>query len=402
LKVEKKALVYLQSGGPTAVINSSLFGVISEAKKHQEIGAILGSMHGVEGLIDDDLVDLRAEDPEQVELLKQTPGAILGSTRKKLPAEISDPIYQKLLATVKRHKIGYILVNGGNDSMDSCNKLSRLFLKEALSVNVIGIPKTIDNDLLITDHSLGYPSAAKHIINTVKAMTIDSSCYRKGKVLIIEIMGRDAGWLTASVDMLEAPSRPDLIYLPEASFSCDGFLADVAAVYGQKGYAAVAVSEGIPVKNDNCKPCDAFGHKTLEGVSITLSRLVEEKLGIPTRSMELSIPQRSDPLLASKVDQKEAIAASRFAVKSVIEGASGKMVCLTRLSGPSYKVRFVLRDVSKIANYEKKIPSSMLGDSHGLSPTFRRYLAPLLIGEPSVKYENGIFCSARFTYRKAK
>src|SRR5574344_1234191 len=190
--MEKKALVYFQSGGPTTVINCSFYGVLKEALKHEEIGDILGSRYGVEGLIDDNLVDLRKEDPEQIELLKQTPGAALGSTRHKLP-KFEDPDFTKILATIKKHNIGYILVNGGNDSMDTCYKLARFFEVTQCDIRVIGIPKTVDNDLALTDHSLGFASAAKHIVNFTKMAVIDNQAYKKGKVVLVEIMGRNAG-----------------------------------------------------------------------------------------------------------------------------------------------------------------------------------------------------------------
>ena len=205
-----KNMVYIQSGGPTSVINTSLYGAIKEAKKHPDlIGHIYGSQHGVEGLIDDDLIDLGLEDDEQIELLLQTPGSILGTTRRKLPKDIHTPEYAAIIENIKKHNIGYVFINGGNDSMDTCNKLAKLVKELGIEdVKVIGVPKTIDNDLACTDHSLGFPSAAKFVMNSVNAFAMDANCFKKGKVHIVEIMGRDAGWLTASVDLLPEQTRP--------------------------------------------------------------------------------------------------------------------------------------------------------------------------------------------------
>ena len=229
-----KAMVYIQSGGPTSVINTSLYGAIQEAKKHPEISNIYGSLNGIEGLLTDNLIDLRKEDDEQIELLKQTPGSILGTSRHKLPKDFHDEEYKKILETCKKHDIGYVFVNGGNDSMDTCHKLSLLCKELGVDIKVMGVPKTVDNDLAETDHSLGFASAAKYVINTVKEICIDAVCYKKGKVYVIEIMGRNAGWLTAAVDLLPEGIRPDLIYLPENKFDMADFLAKVQDLYNKK------------------------------------------------------------------------------------------------------------------------------------------------------------------------
>ena len=210
-----KAMVYIQSGGPTSVINTSFYGAIMEAKKHPEISHIYGSLNGIEGLLTDNLIDIGKEDQEQLDLLLQTPGSILGTSRHKLPKDFHDEEYETILKTCEKHNIGYVFVNGGNDSMDTCMKLSKLCKEKGLDIKVMGVPKTVDNDLAETDHSLGFPSAAKYVINTVKEIIIDAVCYKKGKVYIIEVMGRNAGWLTAAVDLLPEGLRPDLIYLPE-------------------------------------------------------------------------------------------------------------------------------------------------------------------------------------------
>lgn len=387
-----KALAYLQSGGPTAVINSSLYGAIREAGEHKEIGKVLGSLHGIEGLLFDDLADLGKEDPEQIELLLQTPGAALGSTRYKLPSDLEDERYQSIIKTVRKHDIGYILVNGGNDSMDTCSKLSRLFASKGMDVKVIGVPKTVDNDLSATDHCIGYGSAAKYVINTVKSVCVDASCYKKGKVFVVEVMGRNAGWLTASVDILPAPYRPDLIYLPEDAFDLDEFYKEVKKVHDAKGHCVVAISEGIVFPRDTSSArVDAFGHIQLGGAADALSRRVEQNLGLPTRSIELSLPQRAFPILVSKVDRDEAVECARVACRAAVAGESGKMVSIRRISSQPYQVAYELKSVEGIANVEKKIPPEFLHNVHGLSQSFRDYLRPLIQGEVDVGYEDGIY-----------
>lgn len=397
----KRNLCYLQSGGPTAVINSSLYGAYIEAKEHEEIGAFLGSRYGIEGLLKDDLIDMGKERENEIALLPQTPGAILGTTRKKMPEDLSDPLYDDLLETIERHNIGYLFVNGGNDSMDTCSRLHRLFAHHGVDCRVLGIPKTVDNDLLGTDHSLGYPSAAKHVMNTVKEAVIDASCYPHGKLVLLEIMGRNAGWLTAASDLLPYPYRPDLFFLPENPFDEERFLKVISDTYWKKGYAVAALSEGVQLPRPK-KKVDAFGHSSLEGVAVTLANLIEEKTKIPTRTMELSLPQRADPINVARIDREEAIELSRYAVREILKGESGKMVCIRRLSNEPYKVEYFTSDVHVVANGERKVPREMLVDETRMADSFRKYLAPLVKGEVEVAYEDGTFKAARFSYVKAE
>lgn len=399
---EPRSLVYFQSGGPSPVINSSLFGVVIEAKAHpKQISGIYGARYGIDGLISDNLVDLRAEDESELSLLSQTPGAALGSVRHKLPP-LGDPLYDKIVATVKKHNIGYIFVNGGNDSMDTCAKLTELFKKEKEDIKVIGILKTIDNDLVMTDHSLGYPSAARHVMNFTKMACIDNHSYVKGKALIIEVMGRNAGWLTASVDLLPPEARPDLIYLPEVPFDAKRFLSRVKEIYESKGFITIVASEGINISHVNAGGVDAFGHQSLEGVASTLSDLIHDELRIGTRVMELSLPQRANPILVSPVDMQEAIGASRYAVKQAIAGESGSMVLIKRLNNYPYKSSYFLGPVDKIANQEKKIPSEWIVDDTRLSDEFRDYLKPLVNGHREVLYQDGIFLAAHLKLQKVE
>lgn len=387
-----KNMVYIQSGGPTSVINTSLYGAIKEAKLHPEqIGHIYGSHYGIEGLIFDDLFDLNQESERTIELLKQTPGSILGTTRRKLPKDFHDPIYMKIIENIKKHNIGYVFVNGGNDSMDTCNQISKLCAELKLDVKVIGVPKTIDNDLAITDHSLGFPSAAKHVANVVAQIAVDARCFANGKVHVIEIMGRNAGWLTASVDLLPEASRPDLIYIPEMAFDLDEFMKDVERIYKVKGSVIVAMSEGVEFPRDvtNARR-DAFGHIQLEGGAAELCRMIDAKLNLPTRSVELSIPQRADAAFISKVDQLEAIETGRLAVRSALKGATGQMVIFKRVSSNPYKIEMELADVGKIANEVSVIPSKMLQDKTRMADSFREYLRPLILGEVEIEYEGGI------------
>lgn len=393
----KKGFVYIQSGGPTAVINSSLYGAIMEAKKHTDkIEGIYGSLNGIEGLLNDRLIDLEKEDAETIELFKQTPGAILGTTRYKLPQNLHDEQYNRIITTLNKHNIGYVFVNGGNDSMDTCHKLHRLCEELKLDIKVIGIPKTVDNDLAVTDHSLGYGSAAKYVINTVKEICIDASCYKKGKVFVIEIMGRNAGWLTASVDLLPSYARPDLIFLPENVFDLEKFLQDIKTIYEKQGHAIAAISEGIIFERDTSSArVDAFNHVQLGGAADALTKIIEKRLDLPTRSIELSLAQRAYCVLLSKVDQDEAIACGAFGVKAAVSGESGKMVVITRISDEPYVTKLELADISQIANEEKMIPSSMMSGQTKMDVSFERYLRPLIQGEVSVKYEDGIIASAR-------
>ena len=388
-----KNMVYIQSGGPTSVINTSLYGAIKEAKRHPDlIGHIYGSQHGVEGLIDDDLIDLGLEDDEQIELLLQTPGSILGTTRKKLPKDIHSEEYMKIIATIKKYDIGYVFINGGNDSMDTCNKLSKLVKELGIEdVKVIGVPKTIDNDLACTDHSLGFPSAAKFVMNSVNAFAMDANCFKKGKVHIVEIMGRDAGWLTASVDLLPEQTRPHLIYLPEMKFDLEQFLVDVQRIYKEKGFALVAISEGLQFERDMTNVrVDGFGHAQLGGAAAELCRIVENRLNVGTRAVEFSIIQRAFPQYVSLVDRKEAIETGKRAVLAALKGRTGKMIIFERVSQNPYKIKYKLAPLSKVANAVSHVKPEMIIDNTRMSDSFRDYLRPLVQGEVKLIYKDGI------------
>ena len=390
-------MVYIQSGGPTSVINSSLYGAFKEAIRHPEmIDHIYGSINGIEGLIDGKLFDLREEDPEQIELLIQTPGAALGTTRKKLPKDINDPVYKQIVANIQKFSIKYIFVNGGNDSMDTCNKISILCHELNLDVRVIGVPKTIDNDLACTDHTLGYASAAKVVINSIYSIAKDALCYKKGKIHIVEVMGRNAGWLTAAADLVPDDGRPDLIYLPENPFDVDQFLQDVKEVYDKKGLGIVVISEGLKFDRGESHEVDSFGHAQLSGAGAKLASLVEEKLGINSRVVELSLIQRANPFLLSRNDRDEAIEVGQLAVESALRGETGKMIVMKRVSNKPYIGRFELVPLDLVANAEQTIPPEMMYDKTRMSDKFREYLRPLIEGNVHLKYRGGIVLLTHF------
>lgn len=386
-----KNMVYIQSGGPTSVINTSLYGAIKEAQSSPEIDHIYGSLHGIEGLIDDDLIDINQEDDEQIELLLQTPGSILGTTRRKLPKDIHDPIYTKIMNNLVKHNIKYVFINGGNDSMDTCYKMSQLVKELGLDIVVVGIPKTIDNDLACTDHSLGFPSAAKFVINTVNALNKDANCFKVGKVHIVEVMGRNAGWLTAAPDILPEGNRPHLFYLPENKFDLEKFLASIKEVYDREGYAMVCISEGIDFPRDMSNVrVDGFGHAQLGGAASDLCHIVEDRLNLPTRAVELSLTQRACPVYISLTDRQEAIMTGRYAVKAALKGITGKMVIFKRVSQEPYQIEYELADLSLVANAESVIPQSMMVDETRMADSFRDYIRPLIKGEVEIKYQDGV------------
>jgi 6-phosphofructokinase 1 len=386
-----KNLLYFQSGGPTSVINTSLYGVIKEAKLHPEIGGIYASLYGIEGVLNDNLIDLRAESEETVSLLQQTPGAILGTARYKLSSDVNHPDYQKILATLKKYNIGYLLVNGGNDSMDTCHKLSKLMKEVGYDCNVIGIPKTIDNDLANTDHCLGFPSAAKFVIQTLQDVAIDNMVYNKGKVAIVEVMGRNAGWLTAVATLLEGDVKADRIYLPEDTFNLETFLQEVKDVYDKKKKALFVVSEGILTQMPHQgKEVDGFGHVQMGGVAYQLAQIVKERFGFSTRPIEFSLMQRAAAQYITLVDSKEAIKVSSLAVKKAVKGKTDSMVVIVRKSDDPYKVSFKLQKLNKIANVEKKLPPEWVVDVHGDGTLMKRYVRPLLKGSPKFVYEHGL------------
>ena len=401
MKGLKGALIFGQSGGPSSVINSSAAGVFIEALKHSDvITKVYGAHHGIKGILDEDFFDIGQEDMKELELLKNTPSSALGSVRYKLKSpDVDETDYKRLLEVFKKYNIRYFFYNGGNDSMDTCNKVSKYMQKSGWDINVIGVPKTIDNDLYGTDHCPGYGSAAKYVATSIMELKLDSTVYNTGMFCIIEVMGRNAGWLTAAAQLASyAGLGADLIYLPETPFDIDEFLASVKKVLdANDNKCMVVVSEGIRnaegkyVGEFTASKTDLFGHAQLGGVGAMLAQIVKEKYGVKTRAIEFSLLQRCAAHLASKVDVEEAFACGSEAVKAAINGETDKMVCLIREEGKDYVCKPQLMDVALAANTEKKIPESwILPAGQGLTKDFVDYALPLIQGDCKAPLENGL------------
>lgn len=406
----KKNAVVGQSGGPTAVINASLYGTVYEAlNREDEIGTVYGMINGIEGFLNDQVMDMAPlEESKELELIRTTPGSYLGSCRYKLPEDLNDPVYPQLFARFEAYNIGYFFYIGGNDSMDTVSKLSRYAEKTSSDIRVIGIPKTIDNDLVETDHTPGFGSAAKYVASTVREIAIDASVYdNKKSVTIVEIMGRHAGWLTAASALARKfeHDNPVLIYLPETDFDQDAFIEKVRTSLETTPNLVVCISEGIHdntgtfiCEYSNDVGTDTFGHKMLTGSGKYLENLVKERLGVKVRSVELNVCQRCSSSMLSKTDQKEAIASGAYGVKAALNGASGKMVAFERLDGDDYQIDYVLKDVNVICNQEKCVPAAWItADGSDVTEDFIRYARPLIQGEVTVPTEDGV---PKFAYRK--
>lgn len=406
----KKNAVVGQSGGPTAVINASLYGTVYEAlNREDEIGTVYGMINGIEGFLNDQVMDMAPlEESKELELIRTTPGSYLGSCRYKLPEDLNDPVYPQLFARFEAYNIGYFFYIGGNDSMDTVSKLSRYAEKISSDIRVIGIPKTIDNDLVETDHTPGFGSAAKYVASTVREIAIDASVYdNKKSVTIVEIMGRHAGWLTAASALARKfeHDNPVLIYLPETDFDQDAFIEKVRTSLETTPNLVVCISEGIHdntgtfiCEYSNDVGTDTFGHKMLTGSGKYLENLVKERLGVKVRSVELNVCQRCSSSMLSKTDQKEAIASGAYGVKAALNGASGKMVAFERLEGDDYQIDYVLKDVNVICNQEKCVPVTWItADGSDVTEDFIRYARPLIQGEVTVPTEDGV---PKFAYRK--
>jgi len=398
----KGACIFGQSGGPTSVINSSAAGVFTEALKQSNITAVYGAAHGIKGILDEKFYDMSKEDPYELELMKTTPSSALGSVRYKLKkAEEDDTDYKRLLEVFKKYDIRYFFYNGGNDSMDTCNKISKYMQKSGYECRVMGVPKTIDNDLWGTDHCPGFASAAKYIATSTMEVYHDARVYDKGMITILEIMGRNAGWLTASAALASyMGAGPDLIYLPEVPFDMDKFLEEAAAIYKKNGNVIVAVSEGIRDKDGKyiseygsdlaqCK--DAFGHAQLGGLAATLASFVKNKTGAKVRGIEFSLLQRCAAHCASLTDVNESFLAGQMAVKYAIEGKTDYMVAFERAEGSEYKCSIKLINLNDVANTEKKIPMEWINkEGNGVTEDFIKYALPLIQGESKPPLVNGL------------
>ena len=398
----KGACIFGQSGGPTSVINASAYGVFSEALKNPNITRVLGAANGIKGVLNDNLYDIGREDAYELELLKNTPSSALGSCRYKLKdPSVDDTDYKRILEIFKKYDVRYFFYNGGNDSMDTCNKVSKYLLSQGYECRVIGIPKTIDNDLYGTDHCPGFGSAAKYIATTCAEIYRDATVYDTGAITVIEAMGRNAGWLTAASALAEVSGcGPDLIYLPELPFDLDNFVARVKKVYEEKGNCVVVISEGIKDKdgvfiaeyaNKDAK-ADAFGHKQMGGSAAFLANCVKDATGAKVRAIEYSLMQRCAAHVASKTDVDEAVLMGAEGVRAAVSGITDKMVAISRdPDAEGYVAKVELLPLTVVANTEKKFPLEWITeDGAGIKKEFFDYALPLIAGENPYTWEKGL------------
>lgn len=379
------SLLYLQSGGPTAVINSSLNGVIRRCRDRGI--EVFGAFHGIEGLISNDLVRLTDLPYNRLCLLRQTPGMALGTSRKRIEGDF--PFWKEVEQTLIDIDCDYLLINGGNDSMDTAEKLHEHFASWGLKV--VGIPKTIDNDLLGTDFCPGYPSACRYVMNAFASIKLDGASYTKGKVNLVEIQGREAGWVAASAGLLKGNLAPDILLLPEFPFDLEGFLAQIQKIYQEKGTVFVALSEGIEVPHDTLSGVDSFGHPDNEGVANALGSIVRKTLHLPVRASVLGTVCRSNPYTISKVDSDQAQWLGEAAVDEALAGHAGIMVGLRRSREKNLHFSLETYPLHECANRERLFPKEWVKDGF---PTkeFAAYLLPLLRGDLPVKTDiNGVF-----------
>lgn len=406
----KKNILVGQSGGPTAVINGSLYGVAAKGfEKSGSIGCVYGMINGIEGFLNGRVMDLSVLLKDgSLPLLQTTPGAYLGSCRYKLPEDLTDPVYPELFRKFEEYDIGYFFYIGGNDSMDTVSKLSRYAASIDSSIRFIGIPKTIDNDLVLTDHTPGFGSAAKFVATAVREIAVDASVYdNKKSVTIVEIMGRHAGWLTAASALARKfdGDNPVLIYLPEASFDQELFLRQTEEALKTTWNLVVCISEGIRDKNGTfiCEYAseagtDAFGHKMLTGSGKYLENLVKEKLGVKVRSVELNVCQRCSSSCLSKTDLEEAKGAGSYGVERALAGETGVMITFNRTADAPYKMVYGTADVNQICNAEKPVPHEWIcKDGSDVTGAFIRYALPLIQGHVEIPEKDGL---PQFLFRK--
>ena len=393
-----------QSGGPTAAINATLAGVVRGALECEYIGKIYGMKNGIEGLLQRRLIDLSEilDTEEKIRSLERTPAAALGSCRLKLPSVEKDAsVYEKIFEIFSEYDIRYFFYIGGNDSMDTAAKVSKFAEERGYDIRIIGIPKTIDNDLLVTDHTPGYGSAAKYVATTVQEIIYDCAVYTTKAVTIVEIMGRDAGWLTAAsaVGSIVNGIAPDLVYLPECAFSMEEFYASIEKAFEKHPNIVVAISEGIRFADGRyvCESSDGgatdvFGHKALSGAAKTLEMAVKNKFGCKVRSIELNLPQRCAGHLLSRTDISESVMLGKEAVRvAAEEGVSGDMMIYERVSNEPYSCTVSHKKVADIANMVKSVPSEYINaEGNFVTKECCEYILPLIEGEAAPVFKNGI------------
>ena len=414
----KGNIVVGQSGGPTAVINSSLAGVFSAAKA-LGVKKIYGMHHGIQGFLNEDLVDMSeyVKDDKDVELLKRTPSAFLGSCRYKMPKiEGNEAVYDKVFEIMEKYDIECLFYIGGNDSMDTIKMLSDYAALKGKPQRFMGVPKTIDNDLPITDHCPGYGSAAKYIATSLKEIIRDNSSFgiEKPTILIVEIMGRHAGWLTAAAALSrgEDCEGPDMIYLPEAVFDMDDFMARVKKLSEEKSSVVIAVSEGIKIADgrfvcelgDASDYVDAFGHKQLSGCGVVLANKIAAAYGLKTRAVEFSTLQRAATHIASLQDINEAFSVGYLACQAANDGKTGMMITIDVKERDPYQVGYSIYDIHAIANVERPVPAEwIINDGTDVSDEYVKYARPLILGELNPLMVNGVpqhLVLNKSTYRK--
>ncbi len=399
-----------QSGGPTAVINASVAGVVAEALNNPCIEEIYGGLNGILGILKEEITDLAEESQQNIRGLRYTPGSALGTCRFKLKREED---YQRVLDVFEAHNIRYFFYVGGNDSQDTADKISKLAKEKDYALRVIGIPKTIDNDLVTTDHCPGYGSVLKYICSVVRESALDHGAMgQHDLVSILEVMGRNAGWIAAGATLAKRRENPNdaphLIYLPELPFSRAKFIEDIQAVLKKNRYCLIVVGEGLQDKDGNyianaSTGQDDFGHTQLGGVGDYLSNLVEENLTVKARSSKLGTGQRAAAHCSSQTDNDEAYMVGQAAVRAAIEGETDKMVILVREEGEPYVCVTGLAPLDEIANGVKEIPKDWISeDGVSMSAKFIKYAQPLIQGEVEVPYENGLPSYVRLSKRRIR
>ena len=392
----KPNAVVAQSGGPTAVINASACGVIQEAQKSGKIDRIFGATNGILGVLKEDLFDISAEKSETIDALKQTPAAAIGSCRYKLKSiEESKADFERILDVFKAHNIRYFFYAGGNDSMDTADKVNKLAAEAGCELVCMGIPKTVDNDLACTDHCPGYASVAKYVATCAMEAGRDTEAlYTTDTCTILEVMGRNAGWIAAATGLAARTPEdaPNLIYMPEAPFSFDKLVTDVKEVLKKLGRVFIVAGEGLKdekggyiTADSGAFSKDSFGHVQLGGVAEMLKAVIEKEVGIKARFNKLGTNQRSAMHFASKTDVEEAYICGQMAVKAAIAGENGKMVTLIRQPGPEYKSTTGLAELRDVANGEKKVPREYINDAgNHITDAMRDYVRPLVQGRAEI------------------
>ncbi|MCY4130626.1 MAG: 6-phosphofructokinase [Gammaproteobacteria bacterium] len=399
--MSKRNAIYAQSGGVTAVINATASGLIEAARSHRDrIGKVLAGRNGIIGVLREELIDTSKENRSTIQRLRETPGGAFGSCRYKLTNPTpDDPDIQRLFEVFAAHDVGYFFYNGGGDSQDTANKVSKLSQQLSYPVQCIGIPKTVDNDLSGTDNCPGFGSVAKYVAISTKEAALDVASMSESstKVFILEVMGRHAGWIAASGGLAGegANEPPHLILFPEAPFDSSKFLAKVEATVGRIGYCVIVASEGVQDGDGNflsdAETTDAFGHAQLGGVAPVLANLVKEELGLKYHYAVADYLQRSSRHIASRVDVEQAYAVGRGAIAAVAAGKDDIMIGIERLQDKPYRWRLAHVNLSKVANIERKVPRSFrTKDEYGITARARRYLQPLIRGEAYPAYRQGM------------